>query len=60
MHAGGSYYAPESEAKHAYWHRYWKREIRKNTVKGALLRIPLVRPLNDRFGWFRVSETPDL
>jgi len=60
LHAGGSYYAPESEAKHAYWHKYWQREIRKNSIKRLLLRIPFVRPLNDRYGWFHVSDAPEL
>ena len=60
LHAGGSYYAAETEAKHAYWLAYWTREIRKNRIKRLLLRIPFVRPLNERHGWFRVSETPEL
>ena len=59
-HAGGSYYAKESAAKHAYWHDYWAHEIRKNRVKRALLRIPFVRPLNDRYGLFRISDAPEL
>jgi GT2 family glycosyltransferase len=58
-HAGGSYYAAMNEAKHQYWRAYWLREIRKNRVKKALLRVPGVRRMNDRRGWFRVSETPD-
>jgi GT2 family glycosyltransferase len=60
LHAGGAYYAPESDAKHDYWRRYWTRQIRKNRVKAALLRIPFVRPLNDRYRWFSLSETPKL
>lgn len=58
-HAGGSYYARESHAKHAYWRAYWQHEIRKNRVKKALLRIPGVRRMNDRRGWFTVTETPE-
>jgi GT2 family glycosyltransferase len=60
LHAGGSYYAPESEEKHAYWRSYWTRQVRKNAVKRALLRLPFVRPLNQRYGWFSVTETPEL
>ena len=59
-HAGGSYYAAESAAKHEYWLAYWKHEIRKNRIKRLLLGIPFVRPLNDRFGWFRLSDAPKL
>ena len=33
VHAGGSYYAPESPEKHAYWRRYWEREARRNAIK---------------------------
>lgn len=60
LHAGGSYYAPESEAKHQYWRRYWLREIRKNAVKRALLRVPFVRRLNERHGFFSISSAPEL
>jgi GT2 family glycosyltransferase len=59
LHAGGSYYAAESAEKDDYWRRYWLRELRKNTVKRILLRLPLVRPLNDRYRWFRLAEIPD-
>lgn len=56
LHAGGGYYGPEPEAKHAYWRDYWKREARKNRFKRILLRIPPVRALNERHGWFSVTE----
>jgi GT2 family glycosyltransferase len=59
-HAGGAYYAEESAAKHEYWLAYWQREIRKNRVKRLLLRVPLVRPLNERYGFFRISDAPEL
>lgn len=59
LHAGGSYYARESEVKHAYWQAYWKRQIRRNRVKRALLAVPGVRPLNARHGWFRLADVPD-
>ena len=61
LHAGGGHYAPDSEAKHAYWRAYWTREARKNRVKRLLLRLPPVRRLNERHEWFRVTENvPDL
>jgi GT2 family glycosyltransferase len=59
MHAGGSYYAREPAAKHAYWRAYWIREKRKNAVKRALLAVPPVRRLNERYRWFRLADTPD-
>jgi GT2 family glycosyltransferase len=58
-HAGGSYYAKESPAKHAYWQKYWKKQIRMNRIKKTLLLVPGVRPLNARHGWFRLAEIPD-
>jgi GT2 family glycosyltransferase len=61
LHAGGAYYATDSSAKHEYWRTYWTKEIRKNRLKQFLLRIPLVRPLNERYGWFRLStNAPEL
>jgi GT2 family glycosyltransferase len=60
-HAGGAYYAVDNSAKHEYWRAYWTKEIRKNNVKRLLLRIPFVRPLNERYGWFRLStNVPEL
>lgn len=59
-HAGGSYYSKQSAVKDQYWHDYWLREIRKNRIKGLLLRIPFVRPLNERYGLFHISDTPEL
>jgi GT2 family glycosyltransferase len=58
-HAGGAYYSEQSAAKHEYWRSYWKREIRKNRIKKALLAIPGVRSLNARRGWFRLADVPD-
>jgi GT2 family glycosyltransferase len=51
-HAGGSYYAAPAAARLAYWERYFRTQRRKETVKRLLLRVPFVRPLNDRFLWF--------
>jgi GT2 family glycosyltransferase len=51
-HAGGAYYAETSPEKLRYWADYEKRIVRRNTLKRLLLRVPLVAPLNARFGWF--------
>jgi O-antigen biosynthesis protein len=59
LHAGGTYYARESHEKREYWRSHWRHELRKNAVKKALLKIPFVAPLNQRYGWFRVSEIPE-
>jgi GT2 family glycosyltransferase len=58
-HAGGAYYTRDSLAKHEFWKAYWTREKRKNVVKRLLLRIPGVRRMNDRHGWFRLADVPD-
>ena len=59
-HAGGEYYSRQSVAKHEYWRHYWKQEQLKNRVKRGLLTIPFARALNERHGWFTVTETPEL
>jgi GT2 family glycosyltransferase len=58
-HAGGPHYSKQSEAKHEYWSHYWKRQWRKDRVKRALLLVPLVRPLNERYRWFRLSDAAE-
>jgi GT2 family glycosyltransferase len=57
LHAGGPHYYETTPEKRAYWEDYNKRVRRKNAVKRALLRIPFVRPLNDRFGLFQLWKT---
>jgi len=34
------------------WRKYRAKKRRRTAVKKVLVRIPGVRPLNDRFGWF--------
>ena len=51
-HTGGSYYTTTSKEKELYWKRHWARKARRDRVKGLLVRVPLVRRLNSRFGWF--------
>jgi len=58
-HAGGPYYAESPPEKVAYWTDYWRRVERKNAVKRQLLRVPFIRPLNERFGWFHApTQSP--
>jgi GT2 family glycosyltransferase len=51
-HAGGPFYAEDSAAKRAYWESYEKAGKRKDAIKRALLRVPLLGWLNQRFQWF--------
>ena len=51
-HTGGSYYTTSSKEKEEFWRRYWARRARREAVKRVLVRVPFVRRLNDRFGWF--------
>ena len=52
LHAGGPYYAPSSPEKERYWRDFWRRVKRRQAVKRILLRLPFVRRLTARFGWF--------
>jgi hypothetical protein len=51
-HTGGPYYSSIPKEKAEYWRKYWASKRRRTAVKKVLVRIPGVRPLNDRFGWF--------
>lgn len=51
-HTGGSYYTTSSREKEEFWRRHWARKARRDAVKRALVRVPFVRGLNARFGWF--------
>jgi GT2 family glycosyltransferase len=51
-HTGGPYYSSIPKEKAEYWRRYWARKKRRTAVKKVLIRVPFVRPLNARFGWF--------
>lgn len=55
-HAGGPYYAPTSAEKHAYWARHWRTHQRKTRVKRLLERVPFIRALNKRYGFYRLPE----
>ena len=58
-HTGGPYYAPPSPEKAAYWDAVVRQRLRKIAVKRALLRLPLVARLNDRYDLFAPPESPD-
>jgi GT2 family glycosyltransferase len=51
-HTGGAYYANSTPEKDAYWAKYWAMRRRRELAKAMLVKIPGVRRLNDRFGWF--------
>jgi GT2 family glycosyltransferase len=51
-HAGGPYYTPFGAEKQRFWDDFFATQRRKDTVKTALLRVPFVRQLNARRGWF--------
>jgi GT2 family glycosyltransferase len=51
-HTGGPYYTTPSTEKAEFWRRYWAMRARRDAAKRALVRVPFVRRLNARFGWF--------
>jgi GT2 family glycosyltransferase len=55
-HTGGAYYSTISPEKANYWKRRFARQERRDAVKRALVRVPLVGRLNARFHWFVVSR----
>ncbi len=52
LHTGGPYYAVQSSEKDAYWAKWNRSLARRTAVKRVLLRIPFVRRINARRGWF--------
>jgi GT2 family glycosyltransferase len=55
-HTGGPYYSSIPKEKAQYWKRYWARRARRTAAKRALVRVPFVRRLNARFGWFEAPS----
>jgi GT2 family glycosyltransferase len=51
-HTGGPYYSSIPKEKAEYWRKYWAKKKRRTAAKKVLVRVPGVRRLNDRFGWF--------
>jgi GT2 family glycosyltransferase len=56
-HAGGPHYTTPSARKLELVEANLRREVRKNTIKRILLRVPFVRSLNESRGWFKPPET---
>ncbi len=52
-HTGGPYYTAPIPEKTEFWRRYHARQARRDAVKALLVKVPGVRPLNARFGWFQ-------
>jgi GT2 family glycosyltransferase len=60
LHASGPHYSPTPREKLEYWRDYNRAVARKNAFKRLLLRVPSIRFLNDRHGWFQPPrERPD-
>jgi GT2 family glycosyltransferase len=53
VHAGGPYYSETPADKLSYWRAYNRSIARRNAVKRVILRVPGIRSLNARFGWFQ-------
>ena len=51
-HTGGPHYTSTSKEKAEFWERYAAMRARRDRGKRALVRVPFVRRLNARFGWF--------
>ena len=51
-HTGGAYYGASSPEKTAFWQGYWRMRSRRELAKRLLVRVPGVRRLNARYGWF--------
>lgn len=56
FHAGGPHYSEIVEEKKEFYDRRARSISRKNALKRALLRLPLVPRLNERYRWFRPPE----
>jgi len=58
-HTGGPYYSQITREKEDYWRRHWARQRRRDAVKRVLIRVPFVRGLNARHGWFVAPDAKD-
>lgn len=52
FHASGPYYAEFHPEKHAYYARLHRRRAAKDLVKRVIVRVPLVRSMNEKHKWF--------
>jgi FkbM family methyltransferase len=55
-HTGGKYYTEPLKEKDEFWAQYWKTHNRRQAIKRALFRVPGMRALNGRFGWWEAPE----
>ena len=55
-HTGGKYYTQPLKEKDEFWASYWKAYNRRQTIKRLLFRVPGMRALNARFGWWEAPE----
>ena len=51
-HTGGKFYTESIPEKDRFWARYHADRRRREFVKRCLVRVPFVRRLNARHGWF--------
>jgi GT2 family glycosyltransferase len=51
-HTGGEHYGVNNPEKERFWAFYWKKQARRAAVKRLVFRVPGVRRLNARYGWF--------
>jgi GT2 family glycosyltransferase len=58
-HTGGPYYSTITKEKEEYWKRHWARRRRREAAKRVLVRVPFVRRLNARHGWFVAPDAQD-
>ena len=56
LHTGGPYYGAQTVEKDAYWERWHRSMARRAAIKRFLLRVPFVRVVNARRGWFEEPE----
>jgi GT2 family glycosyltransferase len=57
VHHGGIHYSEFTPEKQAYYSDRNRREARKRALKNALLRLPFMASLNERFGWFEPPQS---
>jgi GT2 family glycosyltransferase len=55
-HHGGPYYSELVPEKVEYYEKRERKRARKAAVKRALLAVPFLRPLNQRYGWFQAPR----
>jgi GT2 family glycosyltransferase len=51
-HTGGDYYGVHNPEKDAFWAAHFRKKARRAAVKRVIVRVPFVRRLNARHGWF--------